>query len=325
MAIDIGQAVSADAARGPASQDTGVLELEVVQLRKESDRVLSVVLADPGRRLLPAWTPGAHIDLWLPEQTRQYSLCGDPAERREYRVAVLREETSRGGSSYVHDALRPGELVEVGGPRNNFPLVETAEYLFVAGGIGITPLLPMMAAAGEDWRLLYGGRTRASMAFADRLAADSRVQICPQDTHGILDLAAALGKPRPGLAVYCCGPEPLIAAMEAACAQWPAGTLHVERFSAAAIDTSGDEAFDVVAQRSGTRLTVPAGESALDVLEAAGIDVPNACRDGICGSCETRVLSGLPEHRDTFTDSTVTDRVMPCVSRALTPELVLDV
>ncbi|MGW2514838.1 PDR/VanB family oxidoreductase [Streptomyces scopuliridis] len=323
--MDIGEAASAGVPESPGVQNSGVLELEVVQLRRESEGVLSVTLADPEHRLLPAWTPGAHIDLWLPDHVRQYSLCGDPAERREYRVAVLREQSSRGGSAYIHDALRPGELVEAGGPRNNFPLVPAEEYLFVAGGIGITPLLPMIATAGENWRLLYGGRTRRSMAFTDRLGSDPRVQVRPQDVHGVLDLAGALGDPRPGVAVYCCGPEPLIAAMEVACAEWPPGTLHVERFSAADIDTSADVAFHVVAQRSNARLAVPAGESMLDVLEAAGIEVPNACRDGICGSCETRVLSGLPEHRDSLTDQAVTDRVMPCVSRARTAELVLDV
>src|SRR5262245_22112653 len=131
MSVEVGEA-------GPVvASGVGVLDLEVVELRLESDRVMSVVLADPERRVLPAWTPGAHIDLWLPEQVRQYSLCGDPAERRVYRVAVLREEGSRGGSAYVHETLRPGELVEVGGPRNHFPLVPAQEYVFVAGGIGI--------------------------------------------------------------------------------------------------------------------------------------------------------------------------------------------
>ena len=311
-------------APNPITPDTGVLDLEVVALRRESDRVLSVVLADPLRRLLPEWEPGAHIDLGLPEHVRQYSLCGDPQQRREYRVAVLAEDLSRGGSAYVHEQLRPGDVVEVGGPRNHFPLVAAQEYVFVAGGIGITPLLPMIAAAGDDWTLHYGGRTRGSMAFLERLADDARVHVHPQDEVGHIDLAAVLGEPRPGVAVYCCGPEPLIAAVEAACAGWPAGTLHVERFAALEIDTSGDVAFDVVAQRSGLRLTVPPGESAMDVLEEAGIELPNACREGICGSCETRVLAGTPEHRDLLTDAGATDVVMPCVSRARTPELVLD-
>jgi len=311
------------AAQLPTRRDEGVLDLEVIELRRESDRVLSVLLADPARRLLPEWEPGAHIDLGLPEQVRQYSLCGDPADRRAYRIAVLREDASRGGSEYVHTVLRPGERVEVGGPRNHFPLVQAAEYVFVAGGIGITPMLPMIEAVragGGPWRLLYSGRSLRSMAFVDRLGADPCVEV----RDGRFDLAAALGAPRAGVAVYCCGPAPLIEAMELACAAWPAGTLHVERFAATLHDTADDVPFDVVARRTGVRVTVPAGESALDVLEAAGVELPHACREGICGSCETPVLAGLPEHRDELTDPDVVDRVMPCVSRARTPELVLD-
>ena len=310
---------------GVAPLTVAVLDLEVVQLRKESDRVLSVTLADPERRLLPTWEPGAHIDLWLPDLVRQYSLCGDPGNRHEYRIAVLREEESRGGSRYVHDSLRPGQVLEVSGPRNHFELVPAEEYLFVAGGIGITPLLPMIGAAGENWRLLYGGRSRRSMAFLGELADDPRVLVRPEDEDGLLDLAGAVGEPRPGVAVYCCGPGPLIAAMEGACADWPEHTLHVEHFAAVEIDSSNDVAFDVVAERSGVRARVDPGVSALDALEAAGVGLPYACREGLCGSCETRVLAGLPEHRDALTNPDATDVVMPCVSRSRTPELVLDV
>jgi len=143
-----------------SDSETGVLELEVVALRRESDCVLSIELADPERRLLPAWEPRAHVYLGMPDHVRQYSLVGNPAQRHCYRIAVLREPASSGGSAYVHEVLRPGEFVEVGGPRNNFPLVEADRYLFIAGGIGITPLLPMidrLQAEGRDWRLLYGG------------------------------------------------------------------------------------------------------------------------------------------------------------------------
>lgn len=312
-----------------SDSETGVLELEVVALRRESDCVLSVELADPERRALPSWEPGAHIDLGLPDHVRQYSLAGDPAQRHHYRIAVLAEPASTGGSRYVHEALRPGELVEVGGPRNNFPLVEADRYLFIAGGIGITPLLPMISrvhAEGRDWRLLYGGRSRRSAAFLSDLAPHGeRVDVRPFDEFGHLDLATALGKPAEGTAVYCCGPEGLIAAVEQQCEAWPAGALHVERFSARPRDDEDDlRAFELVLGRSDRRLAVPADCSALDVLDAAGIALPNACRDGVCGSCETSVLSGQPLHRDSLIDPDRTDVFLPCVSRARTAELVLD-
>lgn len=316
--------INHDELDGPGAAVT-VLDLEVVQLRRESDTVLSIILADPCRRLLPSWEPGAHIDLWLPTGVRQYSLCGDPADRHEYRIAVLREVESRGGSRYIHETLRPGDVVEVGGPRNHFAMTPASEYLFVAGGIGITPLLPMIRTVGENWRLLYGGQSRRTMAFLHEIEGDPRVQVCPQDEVGLLKLAEALGKPRAGVGVYCCGPQPLIAAMEDVCAGWPDGTLHVEHFAAAEIDSSNDVPFEIIAQRSGLRVTVGPGQSALDALEGAGLSVPYACRDGLCGSCETRVLAGTPEHRDLLTDSRAIDVMMPCVSRALTPELVLDV
>lgn len=312
-----------------SDSEVGVLELEVVALRRESDCVLSVELADPERRLLPAWEPGAHIDLGLPGHLRQYSLIGDPAHRRCYRIAVLREPESSGGSRYVHEALRPGELVEVGGPRNHFPLVEADRYVLIAGGVGITPLLPVidrLAAEDRDWRLHYGGRSRRSMAFLPQLAGHgTQVELRPFDEFGHLDLAAVLGDPTGGVAVYCCGPEPLIAAAEQRCADWPAGTLHVERFAARPRDDEADlRAFELVLGQSDRRLTVPADRSALDVLHEAGVAVPNACRDGICGSCETRVLGGEPDHRDSLTEPDHTDVVLPCVSRARTPELILD-
>lgn len=307
----------------------GVLDLRVEAMRLESAGVLSLVLADPLHRLLPPWTPGAHVDVGLPDHVRQYSLCGDPADRRRYHVAVLREADSRGGSAYVHDVLRPGDFVEVGGPRNHFRLEDATEYVFVAGGIGITPVLPMVAAvhaAGRPWRLAYGGRTRASLAFLDELAPyGSRVRLYPADEVGLIDLDAALGAPRTGVAVYSCGPEPLLAALEERCAPWPDGTLHLERFKARPRGHEGaDRPFTVVVASSGERLPVPPGRSTFDVLDEAGHGVPNACRDGVCGSCETKVLRGVPEHRDSLLACDHVDSLMVCVSRARTDELVLD-
>jgi ferredoxin-NADP reductase len=319
-----GEATSVD-------EPAGVLELEVVELRLEAAGVLSVALADPERRLLPVWAPGAHVDLGLPEHVRQYSLCGDVADRLHYRIAVLREESSSGGSEYVHDVLRPGELVEVGGPRNHFALVEAEQYVFVAGGIGITPLLPMIRAveaAGRPWRLAYGGRRTASMAFLDELAVHgNHVSVWPAEEVGLIDLQSVIGPPQDGVAVYCCGPEPLLAAVEAQCADWPQGALHLERFKAkprADVDPETERSFDLVLERSRLRIPVPADRTVLDVLDDAGVDVPNACRDGVCGSCEVRVLAGIPDHRDSVLQPDHTGSIMLCVSRARSSELVLD-
>src|SRR5687768_753958 len=192
-------------ASAPASADVATLRVTGKQVR--ADGVLTLELAAPSEGRLRDWTPGSHIDLVLPNgATRQYSLCGNRFDASTYRVGVLREPAGRGGSAYVHDELAVGDLVGVGGPRNNFPLVPAEQYLFVAGGIGITPLLPMIAQAdllGADWRLLYGGRRRASMAFLDELAPHGeRVLLRPEDEFGLLDLRGFLGEPRDGVRLY---------------------------------------------------------------------------------------------------------------------------
>lgn len=303
--------------------------LRVLAARAVAEGVRELLLGPAAGGPLPAWTPGAHVDLVLrPGLVRQYSLCGDPADRTRWRVAVLREAAGRGGSAHVHDVLRPGDLVTARGPRNHFPLRPAPAYLFVAGGIGITPLLPMIAAtarAGADWRLLYGGRRRASMAYLDELARyGGRVEVRPQDELGLLDLDAALAAAPPDAHVYCCGPEPLLRAVEDRCA---GPRLHVERFSPKPVDPAATSAFDVVLRRSGLRLRVGAGTSVLAALQAAGVAVLDSCREGTCGTCETAVLAGRPDHRDSVLDEAERAggaSMMVCVSRSLTPELELD-
>lgn len=304
---------------------------ELMLVRKETvaDGVALLTLRRPDGGPAPSWEPGAHIDVVVaPGLTRQYSLCGDPADRSELRIAVLREAAGRGGSRAVHDDLGEGDVVTVEGPRNNFPLVPASRYLFVAGGIGITPLLPMIAAVqarGADWRLAYGGRTRGSMAFHAGLRASygDRVTLFPQDETGLLDLDALLGGPPPGTEVYCCGPEPLLAAVEARC---PAGSLHVERFTPVAA-TGPRAAFEVELAVSGRTLAVPPDRSILQTVEEAGIPVLSSCREGTCGTCETTVLGGVPEHRDallTEDERAACDTMMICVSRSRSPRLVLE-
>jgi ferredoxin-NADP reductase len=297
-----------------------------------ADGVVQLVLRDPGGRPLPAWTPGAHLDLVFSNgMTRQYSLCGRVSDRSGYTVAVLRDAAGRGASRHVHDVLAAGDLVRVTGPRNHFPLLPASRYEFIAGGIGITPLLPMLAAAeaaGTPWRLLYGGRTRASMAYADELSArGDHVEVCPQDETGLLDLASALAAPQAGTAVYGCGPEPLLTAIERLCATWPPGSLHVERFQPKQSAPQPEAAFEIELKQSGRTLAVPADRSVLEVVEQAGAAPMSSCAEGTCGTCETRVIEGRPDHRDSVLseeERAAGASMMICVSRSLDDRLVLD-
>ncbi|WP_330336730.1 PDR/VanB family oxidoreductase [Streptomyces sp. NBC_00557] len=306
-------------------------ELELVVSRREpaADGVLALTLRDPLGRELPGWEPGAHVDLLLgPGLERQYSLCGDPADRSAWRIAVLRETAGRGGSAYVHEQVGEGGKVRVRGPRNHFRLEPAPRYRFIAGGIGITPVLPMLAAAdeaGADWTLLYGGRTRASMAFTAELARyGDRVTLAPQDETGLLDLAAVLDDLAEGTLVYCCGPGPLLDAVEARC---PAAALRVERFAPKEQQAGGEEEFEVSLARSGLTVTVPPDVSVLDAVRAAGVEVLYSCTEGTCGTCETDVLEGTPDHRDsvlTEEERAAGDTMMICVSRCRGARLVLD-
>lgn len=299
-----------------------------------SDGVVSLTFHHPEGRRLPDWAPGAHIDLMLAcGDTRQYSLCGDRWDPYSYRVGVLREEAGRGGSAYVHDMLNVGDIVGVGGPRNNFPLVPAPRYLFIAGGIGITPLLPMIAQAelmGIDWTLLYGGRSRGSMAFVDELAVyGDRVVVAPQDEVGLLDLPTYLADAgRDDTKVYVCGPGPLLGAVENLCSQWPIGKLRLERFVAKEQSTPArTQPFEIELARSEVTVTVPPEVSVLDAVQQAGVNVLSSCREGTCGTCETTVLAGEPDHRDSILDDAERDGancMFICVSRSCSDRLVLD-
>jgi ferredoxin-NADP reductase len=315
------------------------VEADLAVRRREmvADGVVTLTLARPDGGDLPEWTPGAHIDLVLAESlARQYSLCGTTSDRTEWRVGILLDPKSRGGSQFVHEQVLEGSTIRVRGPRNHFPLVNSPRYQFVAGGIGVTPILTMIEAAearGADWRLLYGGRERASMGFLDELERHGeRVTVYPQDELGMLDLAGALGAPAPDTLVYCCGPEGLLAAVEEACRQWPEGSLHLERFSAkpASDKPSPDalETFEVVCQRSGVTLTVGPDQTIYDVIEAADIDVLASCMEGVCGTCEVEVLEGEVDHRDSVlseAERAANDGMMICVSRSRSERLVLDI
>jgi ferredoxin-NADP reductase len=294
-----------------------------------AEGVVLLDLRDPRGAPVPAWEPGAHIDLIMGDVVRQYSLCGDPADRSRHLVAVLREPGGRGGSLLAH-GLAPGATVGVRGPRNHFPLVPAGRYLFLAGGIGITPLVPMLAAVtarGASWRLVYGGRSEASMAFRADLTSRYGPRVAIR-AGGLIDLDAELDTPLPDTAVYCCGPEPMLAAVEEACSSWPPGALHIERFTPRSVpEPEPRSAFEVELSASGRTLSVPADRSLLAVLEQAGVQVMTSCEEGTCGTCETRVLDGVPDHRDSVlseAERASGTSILVCVSRARTPRLVLD-
>ncbi len=312
-----------------------IANLMVTAMTIESAGVITLRLSDPEGRDLPAWKPGAHIDIH-PDggELRQYSLCGKVTDRKNYCISVLREEAGRGGSRFVHDSVRPGNVVKVSQPRNHFALKPAERYIFIAGGIGITPIIPMIAAAratGTPWTLLYGGRSRRSMAFLDQLQSyQGCTRVFPQDEVGHIPLAEYLGDPEEGMHVYCCGPEPLIAAVEQLCATYPAGMLQVERFTAAELteaNQAGSKAFKVLLKKTGKTVEIPQDMTIMEALEEEGMDVPFSCRAGTCGMCETAVLEGKVDHRDAILsqeERAANNTMLICCSRAISDELVLD-
>lgn len=312
------------------------LRLSVAGKRKVANDVVELRLVDPAGRELPAWTPGSHIDLVLPGApalVRQYSLCGSPQDRSAYRIAVLREPGGRGGSVAVHDSVQDGDTVTGRGPRNHFGLVPASRYLFVAGGIGITPILPMIeavAGAGTQWQLLYGGREFASMAYLDELCRfGGHVMVHPQDKFGLLPFEEYFADPSPGAVIYACGPAGMLDAVARATSGWPAGSLHVERFQPVVVsDPAAARPFRVILARSGVELTVAPDQTILDAVEAHGVNVLASCREGTCGTCETTILDGLADHRDSVLseeDRAEGDALMICVSRAISDRLTLDI
>ncbi|MFF9053447.1 PDR/VanB family oxidoreductase [Streptomyces erythrochromogenes] len=295
----------------------------IVSRTQPAQNVLELTLESPE---LPAWTPGAHVDVTLPSGlVRQYSLCGDPADEGRYRIAIRLVEDGRGGSREAHAQLVEGAELELRPPRNRFELLPAPSYAFVAGGIGITPILPMLraaTAAGADWTLLYGGRSLDSMPFLDDLAAyGDRVTVHPEDEVGLPDLAPLAGA-APGTLVYCCGPEPLMQAVTAA-VQDPAA-VHLERFAPSAAPGPA-RAFTVELRRSGRVVEVGPQESTLAAVRRELPDTPYSCEQGFCGTCQHRVLSGEVDHRDDLlTDQERGESMLLCVSRAKGDRLALD-
>lgn len=307
----------------------GAMTMVVGGIAQLAAGVKGIRLVPLGGAELPPWDPGSHLTLELPDgDTRQYSLCGDPAERGFYEIAVLRDTPSRGGSAWIHDVLKPGMMVSVWEPRNHFPLVHASAYVFVAGGIGITPIRAMIESlpARRDWWLLYLGRSRSTMAYLPELLEQypQQVLVYARDEHpDRLDVGSVVRQL--GGEVYCCGPERLIDAVKTV--SDPAH-FHTEHFAPVERAPIVAERLEVEASRSGVTFTVAPDQSVLDALEQNQIPMLASCRRGVCGSCEVKVLGGVPQHRDSVLDDAEKQDLgimFPCVSRATGGRLVLDV
>jgi vanillate O-demethylase ferredoxin subunit len=311
------------------------MQLRVRSITYLAEAINGYELVDPRGRDLPRFAAGAHIDLRFGDLVRQYSLCNDPAERRRYCIAVLREDTSRGGSRYLHDIIRAGDLLEVSMPRNNFPLESAAErHLLIAGGIGIAPIMSMIAELQRrraDFQLRYCTRSAARTAFRDDLAliaADGRVHFHHDggDPARGLDIRAVLRDPPQGTHLYYCGPAGLMAAAAEATKGWPAGTVHCEYFTVPpAASAVEDKPFRVRLAKRGVEYEIPVGQTIVGVLRRHGIAVPTSCELGYCGACVTRYLAGEPDHRDQVLREYGRGRfVLICCARSKTPVLHLD-
>ena len=312
------------------------LNLRVHALRCEAKEVLWLDLRDPAGLALPPFTAGAHLEVYLANRmVRHYSLCNDPRERHRYCIAVGLAESGRGGSRFIHDTLRPGQLLDTSAPRNHFPLAETTgQQVFIAGGIGITPIMSMIHACiarDQDWRLFYCVWNRARCAFYEELGAlaSGRVTFHFDDEHEgrRFDVAEALQSVPLEAHLHTCGPAPLMRAVEEATSARPAGHVHFEWFNAVAPEDSTEQAFVVRLAQAGREFEVQPGRSILEVLEENGFGVPYSCREGLCATCRTTVVAGDCDHRDgvlSREERAQNREIMVCVSRALSPLLVLD-
>ncbi|WP_213941162.1 PDR/VanB family oxidoreductase [Pseudomonas sp. dw_612] len=315
---------------------TDRLEVLIVRRREEAEGVISLELVDPAGAWLPAFEAGAHVEVQVaPGLVRHYSLCGAPEDRQRYSLGILREPASRGGSARIHEQFQQGTLINISRPRNQFPLEERAEHsLLVGAGIGITPILAMawrLQALGASFELHYCVRNRARAAFLERLAlapfAD-KVTLHIDDEGQRLAIPSLLHGPEANRHVYVCGPAGFMDALIGAARQqgWPAANVHHEYF-AAEVDATG-AGFTLHAARSGLTLQVPENRSIAQVLQDAGVEVPLSCEQGVCGTCLTPVLEGIPDHRDLFLteqEKAANDQMLLCCSRAHGGFLRLDI
>ncbi|SLN56408.1 PDR/VanB family oxidoreductase [Roseisalinus antarcticus] len=319
--------------------DGGGLTLRVTAIRYRTETVRQIELRHPGGAALPPASPGAHIDLRLPgDLSRSYSLVNAPGDDGRYVIAVHRDPASRGGSAHMCETLRVGDMIEVSAPLNTFPMAETGDAVFFAGGIGITPILSMIrarAASGAGWTLHYAFRAEALAAYLDELrhlAAESGGTLHLHDdalSGAVYDIAADVAAVPAGAHLYCCGPSPMLDAFEAAAAAEKGrdpDTIHVERFTN--VVEASTESFTVVLKRKGKEFEVPAGRTIMEVLQENGVRVAYSCREGVCGTCETRVIEGEPDHKDKVLserERASNKVIMICCSGARSSRLVLDI
>jgi vanillate O-demethylase ferredoxin subunit len=315
-----------------------VLEVRVVARRVEAEDILSFELQRADGSALPPYSAGAHVDMHLPGGLiRQYSLCSPEGAHGKYTIGVLKEPGSRGGSKALHEQVQIGDTLLISEPRNKFPLdVHARRSLLFAGGIGITPILAMadeLARDGRDFELYYCARSRGRMAFIERIGSSPWAAMAslhfddgaPEQRLDAGRVLAAAGNAH----LYVCGPGGFMnyALGASRSLGWQEARLHREYFTAEPVDHSGDKAFEVELHRSGRTIFVAADKSAASALSEAGVDIPLSCEQGVCGTCLTRVLEGIPEHRDfylTDEEHLRNDRFTPCCSRSQTPRLLVD-
>jgi phthalate 4,5-dioxygenase reductase component len=334
--MSVNPSAVADATRNtPAGPDLepGFFSVKVVKKQAVAQGIFLFELQRPDGGELPRFTPGSHLTVEVPSGVRRnYSLSSDPADAHRYQIAVKRDERGRGGSVSMADDVQEGQLLQISAPRNNFELSgNTSEALFVAGGIGITPILSMMRhlkRSDAPFRLYYLTRDAGSTAFISELQEEFGDKVSIHHDNGdvdqALDLWPVFEKPGAGH-VYCCGPKGLMESVEDMSGHWPSGSVHFESFGVDAKAFAENTAFTVRLEKSKATLEVGADQTILECLRAAGYRVPSSCESGTCGSCKTHLLAGEAEHRDmVLTDDEKADHIMVCVSRAKSPELVLD-
>lgn len=318
----------------PDTKGNETIELVLTQIRLLARDTNLYVFEREDRGPLPGAEPGAHIGVVLPNGIeRQYSLIESGPVLTAYSVGVKKDSKSRGGSNFMHDHLRVGVRVPIVPPRNNFPLVEAAERsILIAGGIGITPVYCMakrLADLKRNWDLYYSARSRKDAAFVDELSKlpETHLHFDDEQEGRFLDVAGIVQRAPSNAHLYCCGPEPMIAAFEAAAGKWPPEQVHVEYF-VPKFAAASEGGFVVVLARSQREVVVPAGKSILQCVRELGVQVPFSCEEGVCGACETRVIEGVPDHRDsilTESERKESATMMICCSGSKSPRLVLDI